>query len=60
MPTACVIPMAWPWDDDGTLYATNLGYDDRGVRAVKNSPDWVVKLKKGACTAGLILPASFR
>lgn len=33
---------------DGAMYATNLGYDDRGVRAVKDSPDWVVKLKKGA------------
>lgn len=33
---------------DGSMYATNLGYDDRGVRAVKDSPDWVVKLKKGA------------
>lgn len=33
---------------DGSLYATNLGYDDRGVRAVKDSPDWIVKLKKDA------------
>ena len=33
---------------DGTMYATNLGYDDRGVRAVKDSPDWVVELKEGA------------
>lgn len=33
---------------DGSIYATNLGYDDRGVRAVKNSPDWIVKLKEGA------------
>jgi len=41
-------PYGLAMDDDGTLYATNLGYDDRGVRAVKNSPDWVVKLKKGA------------
>lgn len=30
----------------GDIYATNLGYDDRGVRAVKDSPDWVVKVKK--------------
>ncbi|MEW5784924.1 MAG: hypothetical protein AB1767_07610 [Bacillota bacterium] len=34
--------------DDGTIYATNLGYDDRGVRAVKNSPDWLVRLREGA------------
>lgn len=33
---------------DGTLYATNLGYDDRGVRAVKGSPDWVVRLREGS------------
>ncbi|MGI5892645.1 MAG: PQQ-dependent sugar dehydrogenase [Bacillota bacterium] len=33
---------------EGDIYATNLGYDDRGSRAVKNSPDWVVKIKKGA------------
>lgn len=33
---------------DGTMYASNLGYDDRGVRAVKGSPDWIVKLKEGA------------
>lgn len=32
---------------NGAMYATNLGYDDRGVRAVKDSPDWVVKLEKG-------------
>ncbi len=35
-------------DPSGALYATNLGYDDRGSRAVKNSPDWVVRIKKGA------------
>ncbi|NLC12166.1 MAG: hypothetical protein GX767_07955 [Firmicutes bacterium] len=34
--------------EDGTIYATNLGYDDRGVRAVKGSPDWVVEVKEGA------------
>lgn len=34
--------------DDGTLYATNLGYDDRGERAVKGSPDWIVKIKEGS------------
>lgn len=33
---------------DGCIYATNLGYDDRGVRAVKGSPDWLVRLKQGA------------
>lgn len=41
-------PFGLAMDNSGTLYATNLGYDDRGVRAVKNSPDWVVKLKAGA------------
>ncbi|NLA04536.1 MAG: hypothetical protein GX881_02325 [Firmicutes bacterium] len=35
-------------ESSGKMYATNLGYDDRGVRAVKRSPDWIVKLKKGA------------
>ncbi len=35
-------------DGDGNLYASNLGYDDRGVRAIKNSPDWLVRLKEGA------------
>ncbi|MDO9534902.1 MAG: PQQ-dependent sugar dehydrogenase [Bacillota bacterium] len=33
---------------DGTIYATNLGYDDRGERAVAGSPDWIVKIKEGA------------
>ncbi|MEW5920491.1 MAG: hypothetical protein AB1796_05955 [Bacillota bacterium] len=33
---------------DGTIYATNLGYDDRGERAVKGSPDWIVKITRGA------------
>lgn len=41
-------PYGLTMDAAGALYATNLGYDDRGSRAVKNSPDWVVKLKKGA------------
>lgn len=35
-------------DSDGNLYASNLGYDDRGVRAVKNSPDWLLRLREGA------------
>ncbi|MFO8060972.1 MAG: hypothetical protein R6U70_10025, partial [Bacillota bacterium] len=34
--------------DDGAMYATNLGYDDRGVRAVRGSPDWVVEIREGA------------
>lgn len=41
-------PYGLAMDGEGRLYATNLGYDDRGVRAVKHSPDWVVKLKPGA------------
>jgi glucose/arabinose dehydrogenase len=41
-------PYGLAMDAAGGLYATNLGYDDRGSRAVKNSPDWVVKVKKGA------------
>ncbi len=41
-------PYGLAMDDEGNIYATNLGYDDRGARAVKNSPDWVVKVKKGA------------
>ncbi|MGI6615503.1 MAG: hypothetical protein ACOX30_05740 [Dethiobacteria bacterium] len=41
-------PYGLAMDGGGKLYATNLGYDDRGVRAVKHSPDWVVKLKPGA------------
>ena len=35
-------------DSAGNMYATNLGYDDRGVRAVKGSPDWVVRVRQGA------------
>ena len=41
-------PYGLAMDPAGRLYATNLGYDDRGSRAVKSSPDWVVKVKKGA------------
>jgi|GEM_PF-583788 len=32
----------------GELYASNLGYDDRGVRAVRQSPDWVLRIEQGA------------
>ncbi len=35
-------------DAEGNIYATNLGYDDRGVRAVKGCPDWLVRLREGA------------
>jgi glucose/arabinose dehydrogenase len=35
-------------DGGGAIYASNLGYDDRGVRAVKSSPDWLVRLREGA------------
>ena len=41
-------PYGLAMDGAGNIFATNLGYDDRGPRAVKNSPDWVVKVKKGA------------
>jgi glucose/arabinose dehydrogenase len=41
-------PYGLCFDRDGNLYATNLGYDDRGVRAVRGSPDWVAKVKSGA------------
>ncbi len=41
-------PFGLAVDEAGKIYATNLGYDDRGVRAVKNSPDWVVKVKEGS------------
>ncbi len=41
-------PYGLVMDDDSTLYATNLGYDDRGVRAVSGSPDWVVEVHEGA------------
>ena len=41
-------PFGLAMNEQGKLYATNLGYDDRGVRAVKRSPDWIVKLKEGA------------
>ncbi len=41
-------PYGLAFDKAGQLYATNLGYDDRGPRAVKNSPDWVVKVRRGA------------
>ena len=33
--------------NEGNIYATNLGYDDRGVRAVRHSPDWLVRLREG-------------
>lgn len=41
-------PYGLTLDDDGNIYASVLGYDDRGVRASTNSPDWIVKLEKGA------------
>lgn len=41
-------PYGLAFGSDGELYATNLGYDDRGVRAVRQSPDWVVRVKEGA------------
>lgn len=41
-------PYGLAWSPGGTLYATNLGYDDRGVRAVRQSPDWLVQVREGA------------
>lgn len=41
-------PYGLTQDREGNIYASVLGYDDRGVRASKNSPDWIVKLEKGA------------
>lgn len=41
-------PYGLALDEDGILYASNLGYDDRGVRAVANSPDWIVEVVEGA------------
>lgn len=41
-------PYGLALSNDGTIYATNLGYDDRGERAVKDSPDWVVEIKEGS------------
>ena len=34
--------------DDDHMYAINLGYDDRGVRAVRSSRDWLVWVKEGS------------
>ncbi len=33
---------------EGKMYATNLGYDDRGARAVSDSPDWIIEVKEGS------------
>jgi glucose/arabinose dehydrogenase len=41
-------PYGLAFGPQGQLYATNLGYDDRGVRAVRQSPDWVVAVEQGA------------
>lgn len=41
-------PYGLAFGPDGSLYATVLGYDDRGVRAVKGSPDWLVRVREGA------------
>ena len=39
-------PYGLALDSQGTMYATNLGYDDRGVRAVAASPDWIIVVKE--------------
>ena len=41
-------PYGLTQDEEGNIYASVLGYDDRGVRASANSPDWIVKLEEGA------------
>ncbi len=41
-------PYGLALDEDRMMYATNPGYDDRGVRAVKDSPDWLVAVFEGA------------
>ncbi|NLK00709.1 MAG: glucose dehydrogenase [Clostridia bacterium] len=41
-------PYGLTQDEDGNMYASVLGYDDRGVRASTDSPDWIMKLEKGA------------
>jgi len=41
-------PYGLTQDKEGNIYASVLGYDDRGVRASTNSPDWIVKLEEGA------------
>lgn len=41
-------PYGFALGPEGTIYASNLGYDDRGVRAVKGSPDWIVEIKEDA------------
>ena len=41
-------PYGLTQDREGNMYASVLGYDDRGVRASTNSPDWIVKLEEGA------------
>ena len=41
-------PYGLTQDPEGNIYASVLGYDDRGVRASTNSPDWIMKLEEGA------------
>ncbi|HKM39066.1 MAG TPA: hypothetical protein VJ036_02230, partial [bacterium] len=41
-------PYGLTQDRDGNIYASVLGYDDRGVRAATSSPDWIMKLEEGA------------
>lgn len=41
-------PYGLALDQEGVIYTSNLGYDDRGSRAASNSPDWLVLLREGA------------
>ncbi len=41
-------PYGLALDSEGNIYASVLGYDDRGVRASTKSPDWIVLIEEGA------------
>ncbi len=41
-------PYGLTQDSQGNIYASVLGYDDRGVRASTKSPDWIVLVEEGA------------
>ncbi|NLJ81441.1 MAG: hypothetical protein GX335_10525, partial [Firmicutes bacterium] len=41
-------PYGLTMDPEGNIYASVLGYDDRGVRAAAKSPDWIMLVKEGS------------
>ncbi|NLK07429.1 MAG: hypothetical protein GX316_01855 [Firmicutes bacterium] len=41
-------PYGLTLDPEGNMYASVLGYDDRGVRASTSSPDWIVSVEEDA------------